>query len=231
MVVVLLVGILLSLVPLGMKGFQKGRRAGMAELRGVIESARALALAEETDVYVAFSDGSASNPEDRFRRYGVFVPRHARDEASQEEPNLFTRELVGESNWYELPESLLFSLGSEYEVGEGELPVRTVADLATKHPDLRRPFRFLAEDDRPSFPFLMFDADGRLAFPPLSLDAYRHIGIVEAAYQAGAENPELGTENRTYLGRQISPSSGRALPRSELLRINPHHGRTIPLTR
>jgi hypothetical protein len=126
----------------------------------------------------------------------------------------------------------MFAYGSEFEVSRGEDRIRTVMDLEARDPSLRRRFRFVGRlADQRSFPFLMFNARGQLAFPPVYLDSYHHAGLVEAASAASAGDGRFEVPGRVYLGFQTSPETKRELPRAELVRINPHHGRTVALTK
>lgn len=226
MMVLVIAGMILLLAPVGWKGFQRGRRAAALELRATLETARVMAQAEHTDVYVAFSDGSAPCFEDRFTRFALFVPRSLRDGAVAASPDLLGRELVGASNWHRLPEGVLLAWGSEFEARPGEAPVLTLLDAARKEPGLKRPFPFLDSGMELCLPFLLFNARGQLEFPPLHFGAYHQIGVVEALLRErgdGAE--ERGPERRVYPG--LGGVAG--LPRGELLQINPHHGRVVLL--
>lgn len=221
---------LIGLIPLILNENQRARRAAIAELRGALETARALAMGTQTDVYVAFSDQSAPRREDRFTRYALFVPRGSGDPSASVEPDIFQRELVAVSNWFRLPEGILLALGSEFEARPGEVPVQTVLDAGQKSPALKRGFPFLDSETELKLPFFLFNSRGQLELPPVYCDSCHHVGVVEAALDERASSAGSGEDSRTYLGFQTSPLSRKKLPRTELIRVNPHHGRTIYLT-
>ncbi|MEM0968986.1 MAG: hypothetical protein AAGJ31_06540 [Verrucomicrobiota bacterium] len=212
---------LIGLTAMGIQGMQRGRASTIVELRGVLDTARMTAISEGREVYVAFLNGSAPKVEDRYRKVALFAP-------SSDEADIFRRPVEALQNWTVIGDGLLLGYGEEYVVREGEAPLKTIMNSP-----LVRTFPVVPAVEEVELPFLMFDRRGRLVIPPIYLEDHHHVGVVEAAYEEGYEDPNTTRRvaGRQYLGLQVVPDLSERAPRSELLRISPHDGRSIPLTR
>jgi prepilin-type N-terminal cleavage/methylation domain-containing protein len=226
LVVMSIIVTVLALSSLGLQGFNRDRQGALAELRGVLDGARAQALAQGTDVYVAFATDGPSDPEDRFRRFAVFVP----EAPDLPDANVFTRPLLAASEWHALPEGILFAVGAEFET----VPGHDLATILEAPPEFRRKFDF-GPDHTPQqpvreleMPFFLFNAQGLLELPPVYAERFHHVGVVEAATQPGASS--RGIPNRMHLGWQDAVAGGGRVPRTACLAVHAATGRALSLS-
>jgi len=208
-VVSIIVGVL-GLSSLGLKGLNRDRQGALAELRGVLETARATAMAQDTDVYVAFATNEVPDSEHRYRRYALFLPDPAQSPAAPSAANIFQRQIVGISEWYALPDGLLLAFGTEVDGGAQGLA--TIVEAPT---EFQREFSY--EGATVKMPFFLFNARGMMEIPPVFGERYHRIGVVEAAYQEGSSTFG-GVPNRIHLGWQQSGNS--KVPRASCLGID-----------
>jgi prepilin-type N-terminal cleavage/methylation domain-containing protein len=214
LVVLSIIVTVLGLSSLGLQGMNRDRQGALAEIRGVLESARATAIARHTDVYVAFATDQPADPDHRFRRYAMFTPDPGQPPDAPDAGHIFLRKLVAISEWHGLPDGLLFASGPEIDGGEG---YATIIDAPA---EFRRLFPY--ETANVAMPFLLFNAHGKLEVPPLFGERFHNVGVVEAAYQPGV-SAYAGVPDRIYLGWQ--QSQGRKVPRVSCLTIDPFSGR------
>ena len=219
LVVLSIIVTVLGLSSLGLQGLNRDRQGALAELRGVLESARATAMARHTDVYVAFATDKPANPENRFRRYALFIPDPAQLRTEPNAESIFLRQIVGISEWYGLPDGILLAFGVEADAGAQGFD--TIIDAPSQ---FQREFDYDGANLR--MPFFLFNAHGMLEIPPLFGERYHNIGVVEAAYQEGAVT-FAGAPDRVHLGWQQSVD--RKVPRVSCLAVDPFTGRPIPV--
>jgi len=227
LVVMSIIVTVLALSTLGFQGFSRDRLGAIAELRGVLETARAMALARGTDVYVTFATDGPSDPEDHFRRFAVFVPENP----DLPDANIFNRPLIAASEWHALPEGILFAFGAEFET----MPGHDLSTIPEAPQEFRRLFDYgpdhTAQQSKRELPmpFFLFNSRGMLELPPVYGERYHHVGVVEAATEPGTTSH--GIPNRVHLGWQNRVSGNARVPRTACLLVQAATGRAVPLTR
>lgn len=206
LLVLAIVVTVLGLASLSLQGISRDRQGALAELRGVLESARGIAVAQRTDVYVAFATDGPPDPERRYRHYAVFTsaPASAIQDQSSGWENIFQRPLTGVSEWYTLPDGLLFAFGAE--LGSESPGLATIIEAPA---GFRR--RFPYPGGAINMPFFLFNRFGMLEIPPLFGERYHNVGIVEAAYEVGGATFP-GAPDRIHLGWRTV--HGRRSPRA-----------------
>ena len=219
LVVLSIIVTVLGLSSLGLQGVNRDRQGALAELRGVLESARATAMARHTDVYLAFVTDQTADPDSRYRHYALFIPDPGQPRTAPNAENIFQRRLVGISEWYGLPDGLLLAFG--VEVDGGTQGIATILDAPAQ---FQRLFRYEASEV--PMPFFLFNAHGMLEIPPVFGERYHKVGVVEAAYQEGATTFD-GAPDRVHLAWQ--PSTDRKVPRVSCLAIDAYTGRPITI--
>ena len=184
------------------------------ELSGVIERARAKALTTQENHYVAFSDGNYPTEAGRFRSYAIFGPDGKSDES------IASRPLRRLTEWFQLPEGLVFGDASHFEISPG-VPFRTLHDLAE-----RRLFEVRSSHGAPvsvELPYLVFGASGQVLVPTLIDADGLYVGIVEGFASDSGKQVEL---TATRPGVTGSGTFGQG----ELIQISHYTGRTTLLT-
>lgn len=215
------IAVILILVAVAVPGISSSvpRRVAILELQGALEAARSQALRNQTEVYVAFMDESATEIQQRFRRYAVFARerdaarRYFSNQVAPDTPGSAfpTSELTALKLWSDLPEGILLGFGRDVT----GLPY-TVIESGTKRL-FPVPTPGGGADDM-LLPFLMFNAQGRLVFPEFWQPDYHYLVVLEGFYD------EDGT--RVITAWMADPGGGDAqVPVFEALGCNVYSGR------
>ncbi len=205
LLVVGLISALMGFTAMGLRGFERGQGSAIVEVKGFLESARNLAVAQRTDVYVAFSNDAPREDEHQFSRMAMFVPDPGQS-------NIFDRSVRPVSEWFKLPEGQCWALSADFEQPGQDGLFSTIQDLPE---NFQRTFPFSLEQEDLTFPFIMFNAQGRVEIPPIFAREYLFVGIVARSFDGGTP---------VDLGQQ-SGSNGEPYPRTHCLSINPLTGR------
>tara|TARA_R110002096_G_scaffold16106_31_gene55222 strand:+ start:16975 stop:17652 length:678 start_codon:yes stop_codon:yes gene_type:complete len=212
------VSALTGMVTIGLRGFQREQGAAIVEVKGFLESARSLAVARRTEVYVAFTNGEPEDDEHKFSRMAMFIPDPNLDLSSPEiavqQRHIFERKIVPVSEWFRLPAGQTWAFGKDFEQPlQGAF--QTLLDLESEENALLREFPFRLENDTLKLPFLMFDGQGRVGIPPIFAQQYLNVGIVSRFYENG-DPVDQGQQTGT---------TGDQFPRTRCVGINPLTGR------
>lgn len=219
LVVLGVVSALTGMITIGLRGFQREQGAAIVEVKGFLESARSLAVAQRAEVYVAFTNGRPEEDEHKFSRMAMFVANPDLDlsdpEVAAQQRHIFDRELVAASEWFELPDGQTWALGEDFEQPPGGF--QTILDLELNETTMIREFPFSLENEDLDLPFLMFDPQGRVQIPPVFAHQYLQVGIVARFYENGDPFDQ---------GQQAgSAGDGDLFPRTRCVSINPLTGR------
>jgi prepilin-type N-terminal cleavage/methylation domain-containing protein len=219
------VGIILLMMGLAAPTFQalnQPRKKALQELKAELESARTLALKEQTDVYVAFTDGSPSSQTHQFRRYGVF-----KADPSDPDPDPLRRRLVQVGGWSDLGEGVVFALGESFEVSSGD-PLLTLLEARLKRPFLTPLEGGVSEGEAsaPSpgvwvLPFLMYGREGTVQVPQFFDRDFLHIGVMDGYVEEREPVP-----TRMRAGVELD----QEFPQADCLQIDLYSGRARLVT-
>ncbi|MDF1659937.1 MAG: prepilin-type N-terminal cleavage/methylation domain-containing protein [Verrucomicrobiales bacterium] len=206
LIVMAIVGMLLALSAPALLEMGPSRKAAAMELTGFLDRARTQAVTKSERTYVAFADQSHPDESLRFRSYSFFVENPEDDSES----SLLDRELIQTSEWMTLPEGIFFGSANLFKIDPSNT-FRTLHDLPTT-----RSFRISASKSA-AFPFLVFDASGKVVYPSLIEADGLNLAVVEGALDSGGNKiMPMGANNET--------------PRAELIRIAFYTGRATILT-
>ncbi|MEM7147503.1 MAG: GspH/FimT family protein [Verrucomicrobiota bacterium] len=211
LVVVVVLSILLAISVPMFTSMTSPRKSAAVSLKASMEAARALAMREGRDVYVAFTDDTPRESENCYSHWAMFLP----DETDLN-PNPETRELVAASGWERLPDGVVFALGEDFEVPSG-VPLNTVLEAP-----VRREFPFSLEGGEKELPFLMFNEEGRIQYPQFYDTQFHYLGIVEGMYEKGS--------GRTMRGMRSGVETGGEYPQADCLHVNLYTGRVRLIT-
>jgi prepilin-type N-terminal cleavage/methylation domain-containing protein len=211
LVVVSVMAILLGITVPMFTSMNSPRKSAALEVKSALETARALALREGRDVYVAFTDDTPTDDDNCFNHFAMFLP----DETDLN-PNPEERRVVPASGWERLPDGIVFALGEAFEVPSG-VPVNTVLEAP-----VRRSFPFSLEGGEQRLPFLMFNEEGRIQYPQFYDTHFHYLGVAEGRYRGG--------EGRVLTKMRPGVESGGEYPQADCLHVNLYSGRVRLIT-
>jgi prepilin-type N-terminal cleavage/methylation domain-containing protein len=218
LVVVGVISLLLALAAPSFVALGPSRKAGIHELAGFLESARASAVATRSPRVVAFADLGYPGEEAALRTYALFEVEAPEEGASAPDPPVLRRL----SPWRTLPKGLVFGFGSDFESAEGG-GFRTLHDLSPSQPvPVPAPGTGGPDVTTRPLPFVEFGPDGGVRRPGFVEADALHLGVVEGFF-------DPGTRRVVPTGGRQGPG-GRVLPIGDCLEIGYYTGRTRILT-
>ncbi len=230
LVVAGVISLLLALTVPSFVSLGPSRKAGIHELAGFLENARAAAVANREERVVAFADARFPNDEMALRAYALFAVEETDPADADGRAPVGTAPADGRDSrslrrltpWRTLPKGLVFARGADFDVSDGEL-FRTLHDLlparsvpvpapGTGGPDVSvRPL-----------PCVAFGPDGGVRQPGFAEADALHLGVVEGHLEARA--------GRVVPTASRKGSGGRNLPVGDCLEIGFYTGRVRILT-
>lgn len=204
LVVLSIVSLLLAVAAPSFVSMNPSRKAGIHEVAGFLEGARAKAVASRSEMAVSFADASFPVQGGALRSYALF----AKEEDESGRPSL--RRL---SPWRTLPEGLVFASGVHFDA-VSDAAFRTLHDVSGTLPF---PVPGSAGGDSPQLPLpcVVFGPDGSVRSPAFFDADALHVGLIE-----GFHDPAGGTV--------VVASAGKS--RGECLSIGHCTGRVRILT-
>lgn len=193
------------------------RKAGIHELAGFLENARAQAIAAGTEISVAFADESFPKSEDALRSYALFAPD---GETSTDLENTNTLKQV--SPWRTLPTGLIFARGEHFDV-EDDVAFRTLLDLSAERSFPLSGLGNSGEVTTLPLPALVFGPRGEIREPAFHQADALHLGVIEGHYDSHSGKI-------TYTSTRPRLKQAGLLPNGECLEIGLYTGRSRLLT-
>ncbi len=187
LVVVAVVGLLLAFAAPGLVALGPSRKAGLHQIAGFLDRARAEAIATGEERIVAFADERFPMAGEALRAYALFAPDPATKGAAGGGPSPL-RSLRRLSPWRTLPKGLVFARGESFEAADGAA-FRTLHDLArTQAVPLPDPDGGADGGALPQ-PCLVFGPDGGVRRPDRSDADALHLGLVEGYFDPATKRP------------------------------------------
>lgn len=218
LVVGAVVGLLLALSAPAFLSLVQTRKAGIHELAGFLEHARARAVAKRMEMVVAFADESFPDDDGASRTYALFAVDPPAEGAGGETEVESLRQLTP---WQSLPKGLVFGRAEHFEISKGAA-FRTLHDLAST-----RRFPVTAKDGSAgavvALPSLAFAPDGSVRAPAFADADALHLAIVEGYLDEGT---------RSFVPTSTRPgrAGGTDAPNGECLAVGLYSGRARILT-
>lgn len=190
LVVIAVVSLLLALSAPSLVSLGPSRKAGIHELAGFLEAARAAAVATRSDRIVAFADAGFPGEKMALRAYALFAFEEAADGGTGDQGDAGTagaaRPMRRLTPWRTLPKGLVFARGADFETAEGGA-FRTLLDLEAIY---EVPVPALGTDGPDvatrSLPCVVFGSDGGVRHPGFADADALHAGVVEGFLEAGS---------------------------------------------
>lgn len=208
LVVLAVLGLLLAVAAPAFVTLGPSRKAGIHEVAGFLEHARAQAVATKREMIVVFADEDFPDIDRALRSYALF----AAYQNNPDDPD----SLRQVSTWRTLPKGLLFARGGHFTVSDGD-PFRTLMDRAAWRsvpvPDARG-----AESGLRSLPCIVFGPDGSVREPAFHDADALHVGVIEGYLDAASRQVVLTA------GQNDGKASG------ECLAVGSYTGRARLLT-
>lgn len=183
LVVSAVIGLLLALTVPGLVASSPSRKSAIHEVSGFLENARSRAMASQTEMIVAFADGSFPG-EGAYRSYALFQLESAPEDSPGGPP---LRQL---SPWKTLPKGMVFGHGVHFEVPGGTV-FRTLFDLAERRDFPLPPTIPGGDGGIAPLPSLHFGPDGGIRFPAFPDADALHLGVVEGFFSRERRAVEL----------------------------------------
>lgn len=222
---ILVIAVLAVLMLLVSQAFQSGSplQASVVEMKAVLEAARATAIRDQTEVYVAFTDNGPTDLEDQFSHYAVFrrdKPNRSGEGSTYDlyfSNQLGNNELVLEKEWSRLPDGVVFGTSGEVPGLPGSMMERYTTGVTYKR-SFDVPKRF--GSSLMSLPFMMFNKEGRVQYPQFFEPQRLFLPLVEGFVESGSSGSVIRP-----LNKQSNPNGGADIARSETLGLNLYSGR------
>lgn len=181
LVVAAVTGILLALALPSFVVLVPSRKSAIHELSGFLEGARSRAMASQSEMLVAFADGTFPG-EGAYRGYALFVLEGEVDDPAEE------RSVRRLSPWKTLPPGTVFAHREHFSVPEGTA-FRTLFDVPTERSFPLPPTLPGGAGGTAELPYLHFASDGGICFPAFSDADALHLGVMEGYYSRKKRRP------------------------------------------